>query len=131
MGDMTLARFGMLMLFVLFSSFGQICMKIGIAGEKIPISRSPAKTVFNILGVMIRPWVLAGLGLYVLGAFTWLVLLSRVRLSVAYPMVSLGYVVVVLLSALVLHEKVKWKYAVAGLVFIALGVSFIGFGMGR
>ncbi len=119
------------MLFVLFSSFGQICMKIGIAGEKIPISRSPAKTVFNILGVMIRPWVLAGLGLYVLGAFTWLVLLSRVRLSVAYPMVSLGYVVVVLLSALVLHEKVKWKYAVAGLVFIALGVSFIGFGMGR
>lgn len=105
-------------------------MKIGLRGEKIPVSSSPLRTILNILGFMARPWTFAGLSLYVLGAFVWLTLLSKVQLSVAYPMVSLGYGLVMLLSVLILHEKVKWKYGIIGLIFIAVGVSCIGLGMG-
>jgi drug/metabolite transporter (DMT)-like permease len=128
---MTLASFGMLLMFNVFASFGQVCMKIGLGGEKIPVVRSPLKTLWNILGFMIRPWVLGGLVLYVLSAFTWLLLLSRVRLSVAFPMISVGYILVVLLSRFVLHERVIWKYAIAGLILIGIGVSFIGLGLGQ
>lgn len=36
----------------------------------------------------------------------WLFVLRRMELSVAYPMVSLGYVFVLIISALFLHEQV-------------------------
>lgn len=104
-------------------------MKIGIRGEQIPVSRSPIRTFLNIVSFMLRPYVFLGLCLYVFGAFTWLLLISNVRLSVAYPMISIGYGLVTVLSVWILHEKVKWKYAIPGLLLIAAGVSFIGFGM--
>lgn len=131
MEKLNLFSFGLLVLFITFSSFGQICMKIGLAGDQIPISKSPFSTFINIIKFMLRPWVFVGLVLYVFSAFSWLLFLSRVPLSVAYPMISIGYVFVMLLSVLILHEKVKWKYAAFGLLFIAAGVSFIGLGMGR
>ena len=130
MQAMTLGSFGMLIGFIVLSSCGQICMKIGLGGETIPVSSSPFRTILNILTFMMRPWTFAGLSLYVLGAFVWLMLLSQVSLSIAYPMVSLGYGLVMVLSVLVLREKVRWKYGVVGLVFIAVGVSCIGLGMG-
>jgi len=80
---------------------------------------------------MLTPWVLLGLGLYVISTFTWLLVISRVRLSVAYPMISISYVMVMLLSWLILREKIDWAVAAAALVFIGAGVSFIGLGLGR
>ncbi len=58
-------------------------------------------------------------------------MISRVRLSVAYPLISMSYFLVVILSAVILHEKVNWKMAITGLAFISAGVSFIGLGLGR
>ena len=128
MGTHPLVTLLLLLVFIVFSSFGQICMKLGLKGDIIPMSSSPVRTVLNILAFMIRPWVLSGLGLYVLSAFAWLSLLkgNGVQLSVVFPMISVGYVVVTLLSVLILHEHVRWKFALAGLVCIAIGVACIG-----
>lgn len=130
MQGMTLGSFGLLFGFIALSSFGQICMKIGLRGETIPVSSSPFCTILNIIAFMMRPWTFVGLSLYVLAAFDWLMLLSKVQLSTAYPMVSLGYGLVMILSVLILRETVRWKYGIVGLLFIAAGVTCIGFGMG-
>ena len=127
--NLTIRTLGLLIGFVFLSCFGQIFMKIGLKGEKIPVTRSPLQTFLNIVSFMLRPHVFLGICLYVVGAFTWLLLINRVRLSVAYPMISIGYGLVTVLSVWILHEKVKWKYAIPGLLLIAAGVSFIGFGM--
>jgi drug/metabolite transporter (DMT)-like permease len=50
---------------------------------------------------------------------------------VAYPLISMSYPLVVVLSATILHEQVKWVLVIAGLAFISAGVSFIGLGLGR
>ena len=130
-GNLTLQAFGLLLFSITLGSFGQICMKLGIAGERIEMVYSPIQTVLNILAFMIRPYVLLGLCLYVVSTFSWLLVLSRVRLSVAYPMISMSYVLVVILSAAILHEHVEWRFALAGFVFIFAGVTFIGLGMGQ
>lgn len=127
--NLTIRALGPLMAFVVLSGFGQICMKIGLRGETIPTARSPFRTLGNIVKFMLRPYVMLGLLLYAISAFAWLLLINKVRLSVAYPMVSVGYGLVTLLSVWILHEKVKWRYAIPGLLLIAAGVSFIGFGM--
>ncbi len=54
----------------------------------------------------------------------WTVVLSKLDLSLAYPMVSMSYVLVVFLSWLILKEPVN-VMRIAGLVVICGGVLLI------
>jgi drug/metabolite transporter (DMT)-like permease len=67
-------------------------------------------------------WI--GFAFIACGAAVWLVAISRVPLSWAYPMLSLGYVLVLVFSRLALHEAVapiRW----AGVAVIVAGVYLI------
>jgi drug/metabolite transporter (DMT)-like permease len=84
----------------------------------------------TILRAAREPMLWAGLGLFGISALFWLVVLSRVRLSVAYPLVGLSYIAVVFLARFLLHERVpglRW----VGVVVIALGIAIIGFSFRR
>jgi drug/metabolite transporter (DMT)-like permease len=116
---------------LVLGSFAQIFLKEGLPHDLARNSTSAAATISRILLAMLHPYVLLGLGLYVLSVFTWILLLSKVRLSVAYPMISISYIFVVALSAVVLREHVRWSYAIAGLLLISGGVTFIGVGLGQ
>ncbi|MFQ3549557.1 MAG: hypothetical protein SNJ70_07380 [Armatimonadota bacterium] len=131
MGNLTLGAFLMLMVAVTLGAFGQICIKTGLADGKIEIASTPFLTLLNIIHRASNFYVLLGLFLYVISTFFWLMVVSRVRLSVAYPLISISYILVVILSSLVLKEKVDWRFAGAGLFFIMIGVSFIGLGLGQ
>jgi multidrug transporter EmrE-like cation transporter len=43
--------------------------------------------------VMANPPIMAGLFMYVVSVGVWLLVLSRVQVSFAYPMISIGYIV--------------------------------------
>lgn len=131
MGNLTPRMFALLMLNLTLGSFGQICMKAGLIKHPIQNGTSLLTTFSNTALAFLQPWVLLGILLYALSVFGWLILISRVRLSVVYPMISISYVLVMALSYFLLDEPVKWGYAVAGLVFIGGGVSFIGLGLGQ
>jgi drug/metabolite transporter (DMT)-like permease len=69
------------------------------------------------------------LGLACYGIFTLLITLALRdgELSVLYPVLSLTYIWVVVLSVLVLHEPLTaWK--IAGVSLICIGVAFLGMG---
>lgn len=60
-----------------------------------------------------------------ISAVFWLIVLSHVPLSVAYPVVGLSYVIIVAFSRLVLHEHVptlRWL----GVVVVAMGIAIVG-----
>ncbi len=126
MQGLTLSSFGMIWLTLVVLSFGQVLIKMGIGGEKIPISRNPARMALNIIRRALCLKTAAGFALYVVGTFIWLMVLSRVSLSIAFPLFSMSYFLVVILSATVLHEHVTWRFAITGLVLISIGVTFIG-----
>lgn len=129
-GNLTPSSFGLIWIAISLGSAGQILLKLGLGHNDLG-GGGLAGTLLKILGAMANPYVFCGLALYVISTFFWILVLSRVRLSVAYPLISMSYFVVVILSALVLHENVNWGYAIAGLMFISAGVSFIGLGLGR
>lgn len=129
-GNLTLSTFGLIWISITLGSFGQIFLKKGL-GHTSLAADSLVATLSNLFHAIIQPWVMAGLALYVLSTFFWMTILSRVRLSVAYPLISMSYPVVVVLSAVVLKEPVHWSFAATGLVFISLGVTMIGYGLGR
>lgn len=103
---------------------GQMTLKAGmtrvgaIGGGALA---EPLSLVFRVFG---QPLVIVGLGCYVLGAAVWLVVLSRVPLSLAYPSLALSYVVTALLATVVFGEQVplvRW----AGIATVCMGVVLI------
>ena len=131
MGNLTLPSFGLICIAITLGGFGQVFLKKGLGTMGIAAGHGLFHTVVSIAAAMLTPMVALGLGLYVFSTFFWLTTISRVRLSVAYPLISLSYPLVVVLSATMLGEHVRWVYAIAGLAFISAGVSFIGLGLGK
>ena len=54
----------------------------------------------------LNPYVLSGIAIYGFTTLVWLVILSRVKLSIAYPMLSSGYVLSILFSWLLFKEAI-------------------------
>lgn len=113
---------------------GQLAMKAGMENVtdkgNNPLQVEDLKHPVSLITRMVKegPWAIAGIVLYAISALFWLVVLSRVPLSVAYPIVAVGYVVVVLYSYFVFGETVKW-IAWVGLAFIVIGVAITAQGL--
>ena len=63
-----------------------------------------------------NPYVITGLAIYVSGTVFWLVTLSRVELSYAYPFVSLSYLVMLAASWALFGEDISFKRLLGTLV---------------
>ncbi len=100
---------------------GQLLMKRGMMSfGTFPVSQ----LLFNIIPMFLNPWVFTGLVAFGLSSVFWLVVLSRMELSLVYPMVSVAYVIVALLSWYFFRENltlIRW----AGIAVIVLGVVLI------
>jgi len=112
---------------------GQLAMKAGM--EKVvkvhgDLKMSDFKHPLTLIKWMFQdgPWAIAGIVMYAVSAVFWLIVLSRVPLSVAYPIVAVGYVVVVLYSKFVFKENVK-PIAWVGLALIVAGVVITALGL--
>ncbi len=71
--------------------------------------------------------VLAGFALILGASILWLVVISRVNLSYAYPMLGMSYVIAVIASWLILHEPLNWQKIVGSLIVCA-GVALVAQG---
>ena len=119
---MTPQEFGLLLLSIIASVSGQFFLKAGAL--KLGKVNS-GNLVRHILSIVITPELLTGLLCYGLGAITFILLLTRVKLSVAGPAAALSYVFSVLLGYFAFHEQIP-GIRVVGLAFIVCGVVLVG-----
>ncbi len=103
---------------VLLSSAAQLVMKRGMSAGAGSAGADVAGTYLHALS---SPLVWLGLGLYGASAVLWLWVLSRLDVSLAYPLVSLGFVVTLALGVVWLGEPLSWT-RVAGCGLIVAGV---------
>lgn len=111
---------------VMLASVAQVLLKLGMT--KVGRISGMSEAITKLPSALISPLVFGGLFVFAISALSWLVALSRVKLSIAYPMVSLGYVAVVIFSWLVLKEPVK-PVAFAGCAVVIIGVILISRGL--
>ncbi len=74
--------------------------------------------------VAANPFVLAGLFSYVISVVVWLLVLSRVDVSFAYPMLSVGYIVNAIAAYYLFGEDLSLT-RVSGILVITAGVYLI------
>jgi multidrug transporter EmrE-like cation transporter len=110
------------LLSISLSAVAQLLMKIGMTGLRS--SGLIGSTL--LIATATNPYITGGFAAYGLGAVFWLKVLSRADLSLAYPLVSLGFLLVAVLSWLLLGEHLSLG-RVAGIALIVLGVALIGY----
>ncbi len=99
---------------------GQLILKQAMSGLG-PLALRPDTIAAIILSLALNPLVLLGLIVYISGTFFWLLALSRVDLSYAYPFASLNYILVTVASWWLLGER-PTPMRIAGVVGICVGV---------
>lgn len=69
-------------------------------------------------------FIIAGLSCYVISVGIWMMVLSRVDVSFAYPFLSVGYVVVAVVGYYYFNETIDMN-RLFGIALICLGVVFL------
>lgn len=79
-----------------------------------------------VLAMFADPWVLSGLGSAVVSSVLWVLVVQRLDLSVAYPLIALSFVLVPIAAAFFLREPMSTPQLL-GLALIVVGVSLSTF----
>jgi drug/metabolite transporter (DMT)-like permease len=117
----TLQEFGLLLMSILASVAGQFFLKAGA----LKLGKVSAENFLShVFGILLTPELLIGLACYGFGAIAYILLLTRVKLSIAGPSVALSYVFAVMLGYFLFHETIPLS-RVVGLGLIVSGVLLV------
>ena len=120
---MTLNSFWFILAGVLLNAAAQLFLKAGTnrVGEF-------AFSLDNVVPIgtklIANPPILAGLTCYVVSVVVWIMGLSRVPVSVAYPMLSVGYIVNAFAAWMLFGESITAQKLI-GIGFIVIGVFLV------
>lgn len=120
---MNLVSFLLVFTGVMLNAAAQLLLKAGVKDVGV-IKLTPA-TVFSAgLKLAFEPHILGGLACYVISVVVWILALSRVQVSIAYPMLSLGYVVTAFAAWWLMGEPVN-AMRISGIAVIIVGVYLV------
>src|SRR5665213_554409 len=108
----------MILVFTLLSAAAQVLLKFGTVQLKLHPTLAGLLTNFPLIG---------GMALYGIGAALMVLALRHGELSVLYPLISLSYVWVAILSVVVFGEVMN-PYKIGGICAIMAGVGVLGLG---
>ena len=121
---MKLVEFSLILSGVLLNACAQLLLKAGTnrighfdfsLGNALPIGWQLAT----------NPYIFGGLSCYVISVVVWIMALSRVPVSIAYPMLSLNFVWVTLAGWGIWHEPVARRHWF-GVGLIVVGIVILG-----
>jgi multidrug transporter EmrE-like cation transporter len=120
---MTLAAFAFLMAGVLLNAVAQLLLKAGTNVLGV-ITLDAGNWTQTLWRMATQGHFVLGAGCYVLSLFVWILGLSRVPVSIAYPLLSVGYIVNAVAAHYLFGETVtlaRWL----GIGFIVIGVWLV------
>jgi multidrug transporter EmrE-like cation transporter len=120
---MNLIEFGLILFGVLLNAAAQLFLKAGV--RQIGHFDFSMANIWPIGWSIATNWpIIGGLSCYVISVVVWILALSRVQVSVAYPMLSIGYVVNALLAWQLFGEALSMQ-RMSGIAVIIVGVVLV------
>lgn len=120
---MSPAAFALVLAGVLLNAAAQLALKAGT--NRLGVVTFTAQNWLELgLRVAAQPHILSGMLCYAVSLVVWIMALSRVPVSIAYPMLSIGYVVNAVAAWALFGEALtaaKWS----GIAFIVVGVILL------
>lgn len=108
---------------VSLNAFAQLFIRKGMLkiGE---ISFNFEQIVKMVLAVFTNIYLLAGMFSYGISVILWMIVLSKVNVSLAYPLGSVGYIITTVLAYLFFNEPITFQ-KVVGIIIICIGVFIL------
>ena len=114
-----------IVLSVLCSSVAQIFLKKGMLECECSFTFEASNIIPLLSALILNPYLAIGVSLHVIALFTWLYVLKHAELSYAYPFISMGFVIVLLLSYFLFNENIN-TFRIAGVMLIVAGIIMVG-----
>ena len=102
---------------ILFTVYGQLVLKWQLSGLTLP-EGSVEKVTF-LLKQLLNPWIFSGFAAAFLASLCWMAAMTKLKLSDAYPFMSLAFVLVMLLSWPLFGESPSLSKVVGTMVVVA------------
>lgn len=115
--------FVLILLGILLNTAGQLFLKAGVS-QIGHFEFSMANIVPIGLKVIVNLPIIAGLCAYVLSVVVWLLVLSRVQVSYAFPLLSIGYVINAVAAYYLFGEAIS-LLRMSGIFVIIAGVCMV------
>lgn len=117
---MTWGAFSLVMTGVLLNAVAQLALKASVS--ETGVINLDLQSLFTTAGSLVSNlWLWLGLLCYAISVVVWLLALSRVDVSIAYPMLSVGYIVNAIAAWQLFGEPMNIG-KVVGIGIIILGV---------
>ena len=121
---MNLTTFAFILCGVLLNACAQLLLKAGTNAMGGAIHLTAGNLLPTMLKVGTQLPILGGLACYGISVFVWIVGLSRADVTVAYPMLSIGYIVSAVGAWLFLGEMISPQRLLA-IAVIMVGVVLL------
>lgn len=120
---MNALSFSLVLCGVLLNAAAQLLLKAGT--NAIGVFEFSRENILPVgWKVASEPHIMTGLACYVVSIVVWIMALSRVEVSIAYPMLSIGYVVNAIAAWYLFGEAVT-VMRLTGIGFIIIGVFIV------
>ena len=108
---------------VILTVYGQLVLKwrVGLAGQAT--GGIDTKITF-LLRALLDPWTLSGLAAAFIASLFWILALTKLKLSEAYPFTAASFILVLISSVLIFGESPSTG-KVAGTMIVALGIIVV------
>lgn len=109
---------------VLLVAFNILLLVAGQTLWKTGLAHHPIRGLGGAFFALFTPYIFAGIVLYGLATVVWIFLISRLPISMLYPVQSLAYVLTAIIAIAFFHEHVsavRW----AGIAVIMVGVALV------
>lgn len=109
------------LLTILLTVYGQLIIKWQVATAGVVPAEMQSKFIY-LCKLILNPWVISSFIAAFIAAMSWMLAMSKVQLSYAYPFMSLSFILVLICSGILFYEPITWQ-KIVGIIFIMLGVS--------
>lgn len=99
---------------------GQLLLKKGVGMSEL----KKDEIIKKIFRYLFNPYVITGILFFIVSALLWIIMLSKIELSYAYPMISLSYILIAIFSKLLFKENIS-KLRWLSIAIIIVGVILV------
>lgn len=78
--------------------------------------------------LLLNPYIMLSIFLTLLSGLSWMIAMTKFDLSYAYPFTALGYILILVFSALLFHESLTIS-KLLGVLFIVTGIFVVSRGL--
>lgn len=105
---------------IFFTVYGQLVLKWQIDSAAQSISNSESRLI-GFISLFAKPWVLSAFVSAFAASLCWMLALSKLPLSKAYPFMALSFLIVSIFSAWLFNDALNWQ-KIVGLILVVSGL---------